>query len=78
MAKNRNITSLNIEVCCRIPTNTSNGRPQDSREFFAGSYDFGVLAGLRMNILKIMECLGEDVLFAIFSFLDVRALCCAS
>ena len=31
-----------------------------------------------MNILKIMECLGEDVLFAIFSFLDVRSLCCAS
>lgn len=58
----------------------SEAKPQGSRECIAGSYSLAQFGAIDSNASRsiIMECVGEDVLLAIFSFLEVDTLCIAS
>lgn len=68
------------------PERYSETKPQVSRESSAGSCDLTQIGASDASPIQtttslqslIMECLGEDVLLVIFSFLDINTLCIAS
>jgi len=60
-----------------LPSQT---KPQGSRDSTAGSCELAQVGAIdgAIDSKPVMECVGEDVLLAIFSFLDVNSLCIAS